>query len=65
MSAFGAFLIEKYLGTVLILGRCLKKDGAYFKVKEANYINFQNFDIVFFQYLNTLQQTKRYENIEM
>ena len=30
----------------LIKGPCLREDGAYLKVKEINYINLQNFDIV-------------------
>ena len=46
ISAYSAYLISKFLGTALIIGWCLKDDGAYFKIKERNCINFQSFDTV-------------------
>ena len=46
ISAYGAYLITKFSGSELIIGRWIKDDGPYFKIKEKNCINFQSFDIV-------------------
>ena len=46
ISAYGAYLITKFSGSELIIGRWIKDDGPYFKIKEKNCINSQSFDIV-------------------
>ena len=43
---YSAYLIPKFSVTALIIGLCLKDDGAYFKTKERNCINFQSSDTV-------------------
>ena len=42
-SASGAYLTLRLLGAVFIRGKRLKEDGTYFKAREINHINLQNF----------------------